>query len=332
MKKSMLLAGAAMLLTAATPALGQNTIAPGMSAEQVRDRFGAPATTRTQGEWAYWYYLNGCPVRCGSDDVVFFQNDRVVAAVLRTSRRRFAGPAADDALGAAAEVSAGAGARVDDGPEGSVRVEDAPEASVRVDDAPAGRARVGGVRVDGAPTSGLVTTPATDVDRPRPQAREGQPGEPSTIVITQPDPQPAERVTPPVPVNEAREGQAGEPSTIIITTPPADRDPEPAPAETVITPSTPANAAPQPAPGTNPPAVDGPLPATPAPAAVPAPPPGVRLENQPQLRPRNPAENTEAADTRGETSIDRKNRRTRTDRANEETATERARRNDARNP
>lgn len=322
MKKSMLLAGAAMLLTAATPALGQSTIAPGMSTEQVRERFGAPATTRTQGDWAYWYYLNGCPVSCGSDDVVFFQNDRVVAAVLRTSRRRFAGPAADDALGAA-------GVTV---PAADVRENDAPPA-----DAPEGRARVDGVRVDAAPTSGLVTTPAPDADRPRPQAREGQPGEPSTIVITQPDPPPAERVTPPVPVNEAREGRPGEPSTIIITTPPADASPAPTPAESIInsavTRAPPGmDAAPQPAPGTNPPAVDGPLPASRPPAAVPAPPPGVRLENQPQLRPRDPSENTEAADTRGETSIDRKNRRTRTDRANEETATERARRNDARNP
>ena len=288
MKKSMLLAGAAMLLTAATPALGQTTISPGMSTEQVRDRFGAPATTRTQGDWAYWYYLNGCPIRCGSDDVVFFQNDRVVAAVLRTSRRRFAGPAADDALNAAGAA-----------PAPDTRRNDAPPP-----DAPEGRARVGGVRVDGR-TSGVVTTPAADADRPRPQAREGQPGEPSTIVITQPDPAPAERVTPPVPVNEAREGQAGEPSTIIITTPPADAD-----------------AAPQPAPGTNPPAVDGPLPQTPAAASKPA----------AAAAPRDPAENTEAADTRGETSIDRKSRRTRTDRANEETATERARRNDARNP
>lgn len=288
MKKSMLLAGAAMLLTAATPALGQITISPGMSTEQVRDRFGAPATTRTQGDWAYWYYLNGCPIRCGSDDVVFFQNDRVVAAVLRTSRRRFAGPAADDALNAAA----------DGNERGNGRSNDAPPAN-----APEGRARVGGVRVDGVPTSGLVTTPAADVERDRPQAREGQPGEPSTIVITQPGPS-AERATPPVPVNEAREGRAGEPSTIIITNPPA------------------ADAAPQPAPGTNPPAVDGPLPQTPAAASKPA----------ATAASRDPAANTEAADTRGETSVDRKNRRTRTDRANEETATERARRNDAKNP
>ncbi|HYR09046.1 MAG TPA: hypothetical protein VEQ60_14790 [Longimicrobium sp.] len=289
MKKSMLLAGVAMLLSAATPALAQSTISPGMTTEQVRDRFGAPATTRAQGEWSYWYYHNGCPVRCGSDDVVFFQNERVVAAVLRTSRRRFAGPAADDALNAAGGVREIGNGRTNDAPaEGE------------------SRARVGGVRVEGGPpASNLVTTP----DRaPVNQPREGRPGEPSTIVITQPEAAPAERVTPPVPVNQAREGQAGEPSTIIITTPPADVN--------ATQPATdPAQAA-----GTNPPEVDGRLPATPVPAAAPG------------VRPADPAENTEAADTRGETSIDRKSRRTRQDRANEATATERARRNDAKNP
>lgn len=310
-KKSMLLAGAAMLLSAAaTPAVAQSTIAPGMTTEQVRDRFGAPATTRAQGDWTYWYYHNGCPVRCGSDDVVFFQNERVVAAVLRTSRRRFSGPAPDDAL-ARAE---GAGAPADE----------------RVNDASPARVHVGGVRVDGPPAD---AAPAPEADRPRPRAREGQPGEPSTIIITQ-DPTPAARVD--VPVNEAREARPGEPSTIRITTPPAaEIEPNiqieaPRPGEQPVPPSHGST----PAAGTNPPEVDGRLPTTPAPAARPAPtlPPGVRLENQPQLRPRDPAENTEAADTRGETSIDRKTRRERQDRANEETATQRARRNDGRNP
>jgi hypothetical protein len=306
-KKSMLLAGAALLLSAAAvPARAQSTITPGMTTEQVRDRFGAPATTRAQGEWSYWYYHNGCPVRCGSDDVVFFQNDRVVAAVLRTSRRRFSGPAADDALGRASADDAG-----------------------RTVDAPAdtdGRARVGAVRVDQAP----ATMAPAQADAPVNEAREGRAGEPSTIVITQPEPTGADRVTPPVPVNEAREGQAGEPSTMIITTPPE----QPEPVVTTTTEVAPvAEAAPEAAPGTNPPEVDGRLPASAPPTGVaPALPPGVRLDNQPQPRPRDPAENTEAADTRGETSVDRKNRRTRQDRANEPTATERARRNDAKNP
>jgi hypothetical protein len=297
MKKSMLLAGAALLLTAvASPARAQSTIAPGMTAEQVRGRFGPPATTRVAGEWVYWYYHNGCPVRCGSDDVVFFQNERVVAAVLRTARRRFAGPAADDAL-----EQAGGGV-------GNGRMNDAPPAD--------GRARVGGVRVEEQPGSVIVVPgPANDATS-RPQAREGRPGEPSTIVIGAPA-QGAD-----APVNAAREGRPGEPATMVITTPPGqDIAPTievaaPRPGETVVratneTPFTPA--------GTNPPDVDGPLPVT-APA---------QLDNASQLR---PEENTDAADTRGETSVDRKNRRNQQDRRNEPTATERARRNDARNP
>ncbi|HEX2204115.1 MAG TPA: outer membrane protein assembly factor BamE, partial [Longimicrobium sp.] len=97
MKKTMLLA-AALLAAPADGAAAQGTISPGMTAEQVRASFGAPATTRAAGEWTYWYYHNGCPNRCGSDDVVFFRDQRVVAAVLRTPRRRFAGPGASDAL------------------------------------------------------------------------------------------------------------------------------------------------------------------------------------------------------------------------------------------
>jgi hypothetical protein len=280
MKKSMLLAGAALLLTAAaTPARGQATISPGMTAEQVRDRFGQPATTRVAGEWVYWYYHNGCPVRCGSDDVVFFRNERVVAAVLRTARRRFAGPAADDAL-----ERAGGNEQVDAAPSD-------------------GRARVGGVRVE-QPATELIVAPSRsdDADRPRPRAREGQPGEPSTIVITNPEAPAGARVDAPAATSRAREGRPGEPSTMVISTPAAQ---DAAPTTAVA------------APGTNPPGVDGPLPATQqtgATQAAPAP------------------QNTEAADTRGETSIDRKNRRTRQDRSNEPTATQRARQNDRKNP
>ena len=283
MKKSMLLAGAALLLTAAaTPARGQATISPGMTAEQVREHFGQPATTRVAGEWVYWYYHNGCPVRCGSDDVVFFRNERVVAAVLRTARRRFAGPAADDAL-----ERAGGNEQVDAAPSD-------------------GRARVGGVRVE-QPATELIVTPSRsdDADRARPRAREGQPGEPSTIVITNPEAPAGARVDAPAATPRAREGRPGEPSTMVITTP-AAQDAAPGTAVTAT-----------PAPGTNPPDVDGPLPATQQTGAA-------AVQANPQ--------NTEAADTRGETSIDRKNRRNQQDRSNEPTATQRARQNDRKNP
>jgi len=232
MKKAMLLAAA--LSAASVPAAGQ-TISQGMTTEQVRGQFGAPATSRAAGEWTYWYYQNGCPVRCGSDDVVFFQNDRVVAAVLRTSRRRYAGPRADDALRAA-----------DDG-----------TSAVRVDGRAAeGTVIVGGVRVEGA-----------------------APAEQGNVIIV-PAPVDAQEGTP-VP---AREGRPGEPSTITIERSEAG----------IVLPTT---------------AVTG--------SATDA-----------ASTPDAPAANAEATDTRGQTSVDRKNERNQ--RRNEQTATERARQNDRR--
>lgn len=235
MKKAMLLALGVMAISA-VPAAGQ-TIAQGMTPEQVRSEFGAPATARDAGAWTYWYYHNGCPNRCGSDDVVFFQNERVVAAVLRTARRRYQGPQADDALRA-----------TDDG-----------TSAVRVGEEPAaGTVIVGGVRVEGAaPMDGA---PMNDARGTPVRAREGRPGEASTITIGEGEPQPG----------------------------------------TVAAPAT--------APGVD---------ATPLSAA-------------PADRDPAPAANTEATDTRGQTSVDRKNERTTRDRTNEPTATERARRNDRR--
>ena len=92
------LAVLALLGIAAPAAAQQGSIRAGMSPDEVRAAFGAPARTRDEGDWAYWFYNNGCPVRCGSDDVVFLQNGKVVAAVLRTGVRNFEGPAASSAI------------------------------------------------------------------------------------------------------------------------------------------------------------------------------------------------------------------------------------------
>lgn len=144
---------AAALALAATPAAAQGVISEGMSAEQVRSTFGAPATVRTQGDWQYWYYLNGCPNRCGSDDVVFFREGRVVAAVLRTQRRRFDGPRANRALEQYDDGGA-SGVLIDGGEEAPVRMEvirrPRPDAADAADDrdAPREPVRVGGVRVE----------------------------------------------------------------------------------------------------------------------------------------------------------------------------------------
>jgi hypothetical protein len=165
--KTILLVAAALLF-AAPPANAQRTISEGMSAEQVRAVFGAPATVRTAGEWTYWYYHNGCPRRCGSDDVVFFRDQRVVAAVLRTAARRFAGPAAAPALEAAGGLEPGDGVGMylparDPVTVGGVRVESVPAGVIVVPAEP--------TVVNAEPTVGadlLVETqaePETSVDR-----------------------------------------------------------------------------------------------------------------------------------------------------------------------
>jgi hypothetical protein len=97
---------AALAVLAASPLAAQRIISQGMSPDQVRSAFGSPARTRDEGDWTYWFYSNGCPNRCGSDDVVFFRESRVVAAVLRTRARRIDAPPAADALGGGVEGAA----------------------------------------------------------------------------------------------------------------------------------------------------------------------------------------------------------------------------------
>lgn len=84
----------------AAPAAAQAVIASGMTPAQVRAAFGDPARVRETDGWTYFFYANGCPRTCGSDDVVFFQGERVVAAVLHSGARRFNGPGAARALDA----------------------------------------------------------------------------------------------------------------------------------------------------------------------------------------------------------------------------------------
>lgn len=167
--KAKLAIAAALLVFSALPAAAQRVISPGMTPDQVRGTFGAPARTRGEGEWNYWFYSNGCPNRCGSDDVVFFRNDRVVTAVLRTrSRRISSGPAAEaiEAAGGSAGAAAirlnGEPANAMDGQGGNGR---APErifvkgrsrdrnGDPTDDDAPA---RVGGVSVEPTGPQGQV--------------------------------------------------------------------------------------------------------------------------------------------------------------------------------
>ena len=157
-KRMLALAG---VLLAAAPAAAQRTISPGMTEAQVRSVLGPPATTRSTTGWTYLYYQNGCPIRCGSDDVVFLQDGRVVAAVFRTGVRRFAGPAADDALEAGgADVDAGASAST------PARMAPAVVGGIRVDDgATRQRAPIGGRTAEPAGTA-VIRDDGGDPARP----------------------------------------------------------------------------------------------------------------------------------------------------------------------
>jgi hypothetical protein len=157
MKKSIALA-AVLVMAAAAPAVAQRSIAAGMTPAQVRSAFGAPATTRTAGDWTYWYYQNGCPRRCGSDDVVFFRQDQVVAAVLRTGARRISGPSANHALEPYDNVTSAGGVAaerpLDMGVRGNPLTPEEREAQRQErergleESSEAPPARVGGVRVE----------------------------------------------------------------------------------------------------------------------------------------------------------------------------------------
>lgn len=133
---------ALLALFVAAPMMAQDaaTIRPGMSARAVVAVFGQPTVARDAGDWTYLFYRNGCPVRCGSDDVVFLRDGEVVAAVLRSPKRRFTGSAASELLedqppSRGLELTAGAS-------RGAATV-------------PSGRGAVSGIRVE----TGAVTGP-----------------------------------------------------------------------------------------------------------------------------------------------------------------------------
>lgn len=76
----------ALLVLVAAP-LGAQTVDPGMTRAQVVERLGKPIGERTTGSYNYLFYRNGCEQRCGMSDVVILENDAVVDAIFRSSRR-----------------------------------------------------------------------------------------------------------------------------------------------------------------------------------------------------------------------------------------------------
>ena len=83
------------LLAAAPGARAQAvTLHEGMTETEVVGTLGAPSAIRRVDHWSYLFY----PVRGRADDVLFFRDCRLVAAVLRTPTYTFAGPPPATAL------------------------------------------------------------------------------------------------------------------------------------------------------------------------------------------------------------------------------------------
>jgi hypothetical protein len=83
---------AALLFTAAGASAQENqVIRPGMTEDEVKAAFGEPQGMRTYGRYTYFFYENGCEQECGFPDIVFFEEGRVVDAVLRAPWREYAG-------------------------------------------------------------------------------------------------------------------------------------------------------------------------------------------------------------------------------------------------
>jgi hypothetical protein len=67
------------------------TIDAGMTRAEVVARLGAPAAERTSGSHSYLFFGNGCPLSCGTDDLVILQDGRVSDAIFRGGARHYSG-------------------------------------------------------------------------------------------------------------------------------------------------------------------------------------------------------------------------------------------------
>ncbi len=82
---------AATLLVASTALAQTQTIAPGMSEDEVRSVFGNPAGTRSVGIFTYYFYKNGWEEEAGFPDLVILQGGQVIDVVLRATWRDYSG-------------------------------------------------------------------------------------------------------------------------------------------------------------------------------------------------------------------------------------------------
>jgi hypothetical protein len=73
------------------------TVAPGMAEKDIYSLWGPPVAVRRQGDMTFLYFRNSCEYTCGTLDVVFLQNGKVVDAVLRWPGHGYSGQSSSPA-------------------------------------------------------------------------------------------------------------------------------------------------------------------------------------------------------------------------------------------
>ncbi len=97
----------AMLAAAPVHAQSAATIDPGMTQPQVVERLGKPLSERTYGSFTYLFYKNGCEKKCGMNDLVVLDSNKVVDAVFRSSARKYSGESSSPHMISAVEARRG---------------------------------------------------------------------------------------------------------------------------------------------------------------------------------------------------------------------------------
>ncbi len=82
---------AILFVASAATAQDVRTIAPGMTADEVKAEYGQPDGVSARGPFTYYFYNNGCEYECGFPDLIILENGQVVDAVLRAPWNEYAG-------------------------------------------------------------------------------------------------------------------------------------------------------------------------------------------------------------------------------------------------
>jgi hypothetical protein len=85
------------------------TVAPGMTRDDVVAVWGVPVAERTEGNHTYLYFRNGCEVTCGTFDVVFLDDNKVVDAIVRGAGHTYSGVSSSPTARTPQEARPGAG-------------------------------------------------------------------------------------------------------------------------------------------------------------------------------------------------------------------------------